>query len=157
MSRCDPSSIDPVGNAVANKSTLQRIADFVSLLKPEQRMAIMDGGSDFIPDAEIATALGIQVEEVAAQRAKVMSMFRHPSLQGVISDIFGVMGADVDEFYHRQSAERKHYQDQLARRKVGTWCRFCGAFMEHKATGRPREYCSAACRQRSHRADKKIA
>lgn len=34
-------------------------------------------------------------------------------------------------------------------------CRVCGTELEHKATGRPKEFCGGACRVRYHRAYKK--
>ncbi|MFH8616069.1 TetR/AcrR family transcriptional regulator [Streptomyces sp. NPDC017979] len=137
-------------------------------LPPAQVIAVVTLVGDFVDGAARKLALaarteqrtGVSDEEWWGARSSLYDQLdeRYPTLTRLYEE--GGYDAPLDPFefglrrvldgVEALVAEAGRQPDRNESRNV-TRCAACGKPVEHSTTGRPRTYCSPACRQRAHR------
>jgi len=115
-----------------------------------------------IPLGEVARTIGISVDRLRELESKAMSKLRHPSRSQVLRDYL-----DAETVRPVSASVRDRFLGEAADREPLTWCDLhgwtipdgaprtcerCTCRLSSAEVGRPRKYCSDACRQAASRA-----
>jgi hypothetical protein len=113
----------------------------------EIQILILAGVLNDIPVHVLARRLGVTPAKVKKIQAKTFSALRHPSRAGQLRDY--LPGDDSGKVLKPVIQQDKDL-DALIR--DSRECKYCLGPVDEWKWGRPRLYCSAACRQASYRA-----
>ncbi len=170
MSRRHAASQDPIGRRVLPEEALKLLTQTLYTMSPlektmiELRFGLRDGRPRSL--VEIGRILGFPQRNMRSIESKVMSKIRHPSrsdhLRGLLDEHLRPIPEHIRTWVLGGTSENRPlvHCDQHGWSDPGTAadavqvCGNCPCALTPNWQGRPRKYCSDACRQSAYRARK---
>jgi hypothetical protein len=159
---------DPTGqrviSAMVAKEAVEALRVILKSQHPEE-VIVLAAVSAGVPIRVLARRFGMTPKTVRSVYAVAVSKLRHPSMGGRLLALAEDLASETPEQLLanliRQDAELAAVAERYLRGMEQTHCVHCSARIQEVvragAGGRPRKYCSPACRQAAYRTRSKTA